>query len=461
MANSTVRELPRSMEAEQAVLGSALFNSQYLPKITARLKREDFYFLAHQHVYDAIITLQLSGRPVDVLTVATELERLDLLPAVGGRVYVTELPDKVPVYANFEHYMTLVRQHAMMRRFILSLNEILGMAYKGDALVNQLIDLTAKRIYDIRENRDENSFEKLGDILGRIINRLQAQAEGQGEQRIRTMYPTLDAMLDGLRPGGLYILAARPGVGKTSFALNIASNTVKHQHATAIFSLEMSKEEVGMRILATESRVSSKSMERITPKQMDLWSSIAEAFESLFPVPLYIDDRSGSTVVEMQAKCKQLQFETGLDLVIVDYLQLMSGGGRGGRQESRQQEIAEISRMLKMMARELNVPIVALSQLSRDSEKAKRRPRLSDLRESGAIEQDADVVMFLHEPVEGEETNEKKAKPDAKPARKRAPNEIDILVAKNRHGEVGTIHMGWNATLTQFYEPEFYASEDS
>ena len=446
MASNAPRELPRNLEAEQAVLGSALFNSQYAPRIVARLKRDDFFFTAHQVIFDAIIALQIEGKPVDVLTVASELERIDQLRAVGGRVYVTELPDKVPVYSNYEHYILLVRKHAMMRRLILSLNEIVGLAFKGEVDVNALIDLTAKRIYDIRENRDDSSFEKLGDILRRKINELQARAEGKVEKRIRTNFPGLDSMLEGLRPGAFYVLASRPGVGKTSFALNIAHNAVRKKHTTAVFSLEMSKEEVGTRVLVAESKISATALERITPQHESLWTKIADALSELFPVPLYIDDRSGATVVELQAKCKQLQLEVGLALVIVDYLQLMSGGGRVSRNDNRQQEIADISRMLKLMARELNVPVIALSQLSRDSTKTKRRPQLSDLRESGAIEQDADVVMFLY-PL-SDQTEQAQGESDA-------ANTVDLIVAKNRHGQVGTIPLGWNASLTQFYEPSY------
>ncbi|HHT44641.1 MAG TPA: replicative DNA helicase [Fastidiosipila sp.] len=447
MANGYQAELPRNLEAEQAVLGSALYDVQYVPKIQARLKKDDFYFLSHQHIFEAIVHLQMNGQPVDVLTVASELASRNLLESVGGRVYVTELPDKVPVYRNYDHYISLVREHAMMRRLIHALNDIIGKAYKSEATANQLIDLTAKRIYDIRENRVDSSFEVLGDILVRKINELQLQSEGKVEKRVRTHFPRLDSMLEGLRPGAFYVLASRPGVGKTSFALNIAHNAVRHGHTTAIFSLEMSKEEIGTRVLVAESKVPGTTLERITPKHEDAWTRIADALNDLLPVPLYIDDRSGATVVEMQAKCKQLQLEQGgLDLVIVDYLQLMSGSGReGGRSENRQQEISDISRMLKLMARELGVPVIALSQLSRAGTQSKRRPMLSDLRESGAIEQDADVVMFLY-PLEASEDKEEAPDPI---------NTVDLIVEKNRHGERGTITLGWNAPLTQFYEPSF------
>ncbi len=434
--------MPYSNDAEQSVLGSALYGREYLANAVAELKVDDFYIRRNQIIFAVILELFQRNEAVDILTVTDRLEMKGELIEAGGAEYVVALPDKTPVMQNQAHYIRVVRQHAQRRSLILTLRKIIDMAYTSGEDVEDLINLAANRIYDIRENRDLGGFDRLGDILNQKINELHEQARGKRPKLIQTNFASIDRILGGLRPGGLYILAARPGVGKTSLALNIAHMAAERgKHYVGIFSLEMSKEEVGMRILVGQARISSEKMDRLKLKDTDEWEKISAALIALYDKPIYIDDRSGTNVVEMQARCRQLQIKEKLDFIIVDYLQLMSSGGRVSRSENRQQEIAEISRMLKIMAKELEVPVLALSQLSRESERrANRRPMLIDLRESGAIEQDADVVMFLHD----EQLKSEEPRPDV--------YEIELLIAKNRHGATGNVHLGWKPSLTSFFD---------
>lgn len=433
--------MPYSDEAEQSVLGSALYGKEYLANAVAELKVNDFYVKRNQVVFAVILELFQRNEPVDILTVTDRLETKGELSQAGGAEYVISLPDKTPVMQNQAYYIHVVRQHAQRRALILTLRKIIDMAYTSGEDVEELINLAANRIYDIRENRDLGGFDRLGDILNLKINELHEQAKGKRPKLIQSGFPSIDRILGGLRPGGLYILAARPGVGKTSLALNMAHLAAQRgSHHVGIFSLEMSKEEVVMRILVSQSKVTADRMDKLKVKDTD-WDKISQALIALYDKPIYIDDRSGTNVVEMQARCRQLQIKDRLDFVIVDYLQLMSSGGRTSRSENRQQEIAEISRMLKIMAKELEVPVLALSQLSRESERrANRRPMLIDLRESGAIEQDADVVMFLHD----QDANSDEPRPDV--------YEIEMIIAKNRHGATGNLHLGWKPSLTSFFD---------
>lgn len=440
-ANRRQPVMPYSDEAEQSVLGSALFGKEYLANAVAELKVNDFYIKRNQVVFATILELFQRNEPVDILTVTDRLETKGELSQAGGAEHVVSLPDKTPIMQNQAHYIRVVRQHAQRRALILTLRKIVDMAYTSGEDVDDLINLAANRIYDIRENRDMGGFDRLGDILNLKINELHEQAKGKRPKLINTGFSSIDRILGGLRPGGLYILAARPGVGKTSLALNMAHLAAKeNSHHVGIFSLEMSKEEVGTRILVSQSKVSADRMDKLKVKDTE-WDKISQALVSLYTKPIYIDDRSGTNVVEMQARCRQLQIKDRLDFVIVDYLQLMSSGGRTSRSENRQQEIAEISRMLKIMAKELEIPVLALSQLSRESERrSNRRPMLIDLRESGAIEQDADVVMFLHD----QDANTDEPRPDV--------YEIELIIAKNRHGATGNVHLGWKSSLTSFFD---------
>ncbi len=439
----TGRIPPHNQQAEQSVLGCAMAGQRPLAEITAILKTDDFYRPDHQLIYETICDLYMGSKPVDIITVSDALESKGLLEKSGGLAYISSLPDLVPVVSNAAHYADLVRQKSILRRLIDAMDEVTGLCYGDAENADILLDIAARRIYDIRENRDATGFESLKDIMGRVVNDLAALANGkQREKTVLTGFYSLDKMLGGLRSGGLIIIAARPGMGKSALALNIVQKAATlYEVPAAVFSLEMSKEEVGNRMLSTQSLVNNQALQT-GELQADDWDKIARALPPLYAAPIYVDDRSGTSVMEMLSKCRQLKLENRLGLVIIDYLQLMDGGSR--RLESRQQEISEISRSLKIMAKDLGVPIIALSQLSRACEqRTDKRPLLSDLRDSGAIEQDADVVLFLyrqqyydtdHVPTETEDA--------------------EIIIAKNRQGRTGSIHLGWWPKYTMFFEKD-------
>ncbi len=438
------RVLPHNVQAEQSVLGSAMSGERQLAEITALLKTEDFYRPDHRLVYEAICELYLNSKPVDILTVGDLLESKALLEKAGGIAYISGLPDAIPVMANAMHYADLVRQKALLRRLLAAMEEVTGLCYDDANEADILLDVAAKRIYEIRENRDASGFESIREIMGRTVNELAALARGKvHEKHVLTGFHNLDRALGGLRPGALVIVAARPAMGKSAFALNIAQKAATlYGVPAAIFSLEMSKEEIGNRMLSAQSLVQARSL-HTGELQGDDWDKIARALPPLYAAPIHIDDRSGTSVMEMMSKCRQLKLENKLGLVVIDYLQLMSGNG-SSRSESRQQEISEISRSLKIMARELNVPIIALSQLSRACEaRSDKKPLLSDLRDSGAIEQDADIVVFLFREQYYNTTGMQTETEDA-----------EIIIAKNRQGQTGSIHLGWWPKYTMFFEQE-------
>lgn len=434
---------PHNLQAEQSVLGCALSGERPLAEITALLKTEDFYRPQHRLIYDAICALYMDSKPVDIITVTDLLESRGQLTQAGGLAYVSSLPDAAPLVANAAHYADLVRQKAILRRLISTMQEIIGLCYNDPDDADILLDVAARRIYEIRENRDISGFESIKDIMSRTVNELAAIARGEPRQKVvLTGYYHLDKILGGLRPGGLTIVAARPSMGKSAFALNIAQKAATlYRVPVAVFSLEMSREEISNRLLSSQSLVNAHLLSTGELQPED-WEKIARALPLLYAAPIYIDDRSGTSVMEMMSKCRQLKLENKLGLVIVDYLQLMSS--HLSRVESRQQEISEISRTLKIMARELSVPVIALSQLSRACEmRSDKRPLLSDLRDSGAIEQDADVVIFLYreqyyasDPILTE------------------TEDAEVIVAKNRQGATGSLHLGWWPKYTLFFEKD-------
>lgn len=434
---------PNNIQAEQSVLGSAMSSDKALAAVTAIIKTEDFYRPDHRLIFDAICELYMSSKSVDIITVSDALESKSLLEKAGGMNYISSLPDIVPFMSNAPQYADTVRQKAILRKLIESMDEINAMCYEDAGNANELLSLAAKRIYDIRENRDTAGFESLKDIMGRTINEINELARGVGGDRfVKSGFSNLDRALGGIAKGALVIVAARPGMGKTAFALNIAQKaSMLYKVPSAIFSLEMSKEEVGNRMLSSQSLVASAGL-RSGKLTEDDWEKISKALPLLYNSQVFVDDRSGTNVVEMLSKCRQLRLENKLGLVIVDYLQLMSSAKTGF--ESRQQEISEISRSLKIMAKELNVPVIALSQLSRACEaRNDKRPMLSDLRDSGALEQDADIVMFLYrDNYYGQEGGV----PDIEDA--------EVIISKNRSGQTGTVKMSWWPKYTMFFEPE-------
>ncbi len=436
--------LPNSQQAEQSVLGCAMSGQRPLAEVISIVKKDDFYRPDHQIIFDVICELFEESQPVDIITVTDALESKDMLEKSGGLTYVSSLPDLVPVVANAAYYADLVRQKSMLRRLISAMDEVRGLCFNDQDSVDVLMDVAVKRIHDIRENRDAAGFESLKEILARSVNELAELAKGKPrEKAVQTGFYSLDKVLGGLRPGSLVIVAARPAMGKSAFALNIAQKAATlYKVPAAVFSLEMSKEEIGNRMLSAQSLVNARSLTTGDLKTED-WDKISNAMPPLWAAPIYIDDRSGTNVMEMMSKCRQLKMENKLGLIIIDYLQLMSGN-RSTRSESRQQEISEISRSLKIMAKDLGVPIIALSQLSRACEqRTDKKPMLSDLRDSGAIEQDADVVLFLF--------REQYYDNDRVPTE---TEDAEVIVAKNRQGTTCSIHLGWWPKYTMFFEKD-------
>lgn len=435
---------PQNVQAEQAVLCSCLDSEAALTVVSAILIPEDFYRPDHKLIFSAILELVSLRSPVDIITVSDLLSKKGELDTAGGTAYISQLSDLAIIRSNAAEYAGIVRQKSMLRKLISSLDEVMKLSFEGEQEANNLVDIAIERLSGMRENPTGGGFESIHDILKRTLQEIVDISKGKKERSVvRTGFPLLDKALGGLRPGSLIIVAARPAMGKSAFVINIATNTaINYSTPVAFFSLEMSKAEIGNRILASRSSVSTFALQNADIKEAD-WDQIGKAMTLLSPAPFYIDDRSGINTIEMMAKCRQLKNENKLGLIIIDYLQLMSpAGNRGGG--NRQQEISEISRALKIMAKELEVPVIALSQLSRGAEyREDRRPLLADLRDSGAIEQDADMVMFIYRDKYYDNSAEKPEIEDA-----------EIILAKNRQGATKTVMLKWWARKTLFFEPD-------
>ena len=442
---------PHNLQAEEAALCTCLDSESALAIIMVLLSEEDFYKPAHRLIFSAILELYTQQSPIDIITVSDLLGRKGDLQTVGGPAYLSYLSDLPVLRANAAEYAGIVRQKAMLRNLISSLDDVVKLSFDGEQEANNLVDLAIKRLSDLRENPTGGDFEKVYDIISRTVQEINDITRGKKEQKaVRTGFSGLDRALGGLKPGTLTVVAARPGVGKSALVINVASNTsINYGTPVAFFSLEMSKREIGNRILSTKSDVSTDDLQnaRITGEDFE---KIGEAISILATAPFYVDDRSGINTVEIMAKCRQLKNKNLLGLVIIDYLQLMSvAGHRGGT--NRQQEISEISRSLKIMAKELDVPVIALSQLSRGAEyREDRRPILADLRDSGAIEQDADAVIFIYREKYYDTGLERQEIED-----------VEIIIAKNRQGPTRTVPLKWWPRRTLFFEPTRYEDEGS
>ncbi len=442
---------PQSIQAEQAVLCACLDSEDGMNVALTTLQPQDFYHPGHRLIFTAILELAAERNAVDIITVSERLKRQGELDAVGGTAYVSQLSDLMIIRSNVAEYASIVRQKALLRKIIDNLDEVVKQSYDGDQEANNLVDIAIKRLSEIRENPVGRGFESINEILRRTLQEIMDVGRGKKERKVvRTGFPKLDQATGGLRPGSLVIVAARPAMGKSALVVNIATNTsIIYKTHVAFFSLEMSKEEIGNRILSSKAAVSTFKLQNASVTE-DEWIEISKALTMISPAPFYIDDRSGINTVEMMAKCRQLKNENRLGLVVVDYMQLMSAaGGRG--YGNRQQEISDISRSLKIMAKELEVPIIALSQLSRGAEnRDEHRPILSDLRDSGAIEQDADMVIFIYRPKYYDPAV---IKPEIEDA--------EIILAKNRQGPTKTVHMKWWPKRTLFFEDEEAGEPDS
>ncbi|EGK10364.1 replicative DNA helicase [Kroppenstedtia eburnea] len=417
---------PHNQEAEQAVLGAILIEPSVLVTVLERIRPEDFYRQAHQRLLQVITDLNEQGEPIDLVTVTSALSDRKLLDEVGGVSYLTELAESVPTAANVDYYSRIVEEKSILRRLIRTATEIATSGYTGGDEVAHVIDSAEKKILEISQRRIGKGFTPIREILMETFERIESLHYNKGKLTgIPSGYTDLDRMTSGFQKSDLIILAARPSMGKTAFSLNVAQNVaVRAGVPVAIFNLEMSAPQLVQRMLAAEGNIDAQAFRTGELAEED-WEKLTMAISSLSEAPIFIDDTPGVTVFEIRSKLRRLQAEHGLGMVLIDYLQLIEGRGR----DSRQQEISEISRSLKLLARELNVPVIALSQLSRAVEQRQdKRPMLSDLRESGSIEQDADIVSFLYRDDYYNEDSEKK-------------NIIEVILAKHRNGPVGKVEL--------------------
>ncbi|HCY52135.1 MAG TPA: replicative DNA helicase [Clostridiales bacterium] len=435
-------DMPHNLEAEQALLGCMMLDPDIQPETIAKLKDSDFYTESHKKIYDVMRDLSATSTPIDFVTVTDKLDSEGELESAGGIKYLTDLTEIIPSSANYKHYLDIVLRDGLLRRLIKCSAEIIQNSQKAQDKQDAL-SFAEKEIFDISAQEENGSLATIREVLPEVMKRFDAVNKDKNAFRgMMTGYKGLDYLLNGLQKTDLVLIAARPSVGKTAFALNIAENIATTQDKTvAIFSLEMGKEQLAQRLLCSLAEISSESANRgtLTPNE---WIKIAHAREKLNKSRIFIDDSTLITPPEMLSKCRRLKRQHGLDLVVVDYIQLMTMGGKNT--ESRQQEVSEISRSLKILAKELNIPVIALSQLSRSVEqRPDKRPMLSDLRESGAIEQDADIVMFIHRP-------DKDAKPEELASGAVKPNHAKIIIAKHRSGALGEEELFFKGECTKF-----------
>ncbi|CAN5160502.1 replicative DNA helicase [soil metagenome] len=430
---------PQAVEAEQSVLGSILIDADAILKVGDFLKPVDFYRAQHADVYEAMLALHGQREPIDLVTLADELPRRDRLEGIGGPAYLATLMNSVPTAVHVEHYGRIVERKAVLRNLIGAAGKIAAVGYEEANDAEIAIDRAESILFEISQRRTDGGFESLSILLGQAYDRLEYLHEHRGQiLGVPTGLSQLDALLGGLQPSDLIILAARPSVGKTSMALNIAQHAaVRENKKVAVFSLEMSKEQLALRLLAAETGINPRPLQTGFVDETD-WSKIAMVMNDMATAPMWIDDSPALSVMELRTKARRLEAEQhGLDLVIVDYLQLMQAS-TSNKDANRVQEVSEISRGLKQLARELKVPVVALSQLSRGVEqRGTAEPRLSDLRDSGSIEQDSDVVIFLYR--DGEQN------PDA---------EVELIkakIAKHRNGPIGEVPLQFRKANTRFY----------
>ena len=429
---------PNDVEAEQAVIGSMLTDRDAVISAIEVLKEEDFYREDNKTIYEAILNLYNRSEPIDIITLKAELTSMGMFDKIGGLEYIVGLPEKVPTTANVEKYISIVKEKSELRRLIKAANEIIEQGYDPTENIDDIMNSAEKKIFNIMQDKDQKSYSPIKDVLIDAFTELeQLYNQKQHITGVPTGFIDLDYKTAGLHNSDLILIAARPAMGKSAFALNIATNAaLKAKVPAVLFSLEMSKEQMVNRILCSEAMVDSNKV-RTGKIDDDDWIKLADTMGDLSEAPIYIDDTPGISINEIRAKCRKLKLEKNIGLVVIDYLQLVQGSSKRA-QGSREQEISEISRSLKILAKELDCPVVALSQLSRAPEqRADHRPMLSDLRESGSIEQDADIVMFLYRDEYYNPDTEKK-------------NIGEVIVAKNRHGETGTVELVWFGGIQKF-----------
>ena len=430
------RILPHSMEAEQSVIGSMIMSRDAIIEASEIITGADFYQQQYGIVFEAMVELHDEGKAVDLVTLQERLKEKDLPPEISSMEFVRDLLSAVPTSANVKYYAEIVAEKAMLRKLIKTTEEISNACYLGKEKTQDILEVTEKKIFDLVQNRGSQEYVPIRQVVLNAIEKIEKASRNQGSVTgIPTGFIDLDYKTSGFQPSDLILVAARPSMGKTAFVLNIAQYMAFHNNVTAaIFSLEMSKEQLVNRLLALESKVDSQNI-RTGNLEDEEWAKLIEGANVIGNSNLIIDDKPGISISELRSKCRKDKMEHNLGIIFIDYLQLMTGSGRS---ESRQQEISDISRSLKALARELNVPVVALSQLSRAVEqRPDHRPMLSDLRESGAIEQDADVVMFIYRDDYYNKDSENK-------------NIAEIIIAKQRNGPIGTVNLVWMPNYTKF-----------
>lgn len=431
---------PHSLEAEQSVLGSMIINKEAINTAIEQLHPDDFYKEANREIFEAIVNLFNRNEPVDLITLSEELRKRGTFENIGGVTYLADLSGGIATTSNVKYYCDIVEEKSILRRLIKSCDDIVGKSYEGSEEVNAIIEQAEKNIFDITQGRHRDGFSPLKNVLLDSFSKIEEMAANQGDLTgLTTGFIDIDNKLSGMQKSDLILLAARPSMGKTALGINIATNSsIKANANVGVFSLEMSKEQLVQRMISSVAHV---DLQKIVSGRLDEdeWIKIIDSMGPLSKAKVFIDDTAGISLTEMKAKCRRLKIEKGLDLVVIDYLQLMQ---LEGKQENRQQEISAISRGLKALAKEMDCPVIALSQLSRAPElRSDHRPILSDLRESGAIEQDADVVLFLYRDEYYNEDSDKK-------------NIGEVIIAKHRNGPTGTVELVWKKEFTKFLNKE-------
>lgn len=442
-SKKTIKSMPHNLEAEQSVLGCVIFDKDAATEIIADVREEDFYSESHRLIYRAMLNIYMGNVPIDFVTLSDSLEKSGELVAAGGITYITEIAKCVPSSANFKHYVNIIKRDSLMRKMIKLSGDITEAAL-SDITGDEMLNLAEKSIFDISDNLDSAKLTKINESLNEVINKFEIiQGDKNAFKGLDTGIKCINELFNGLQKSDLILIAARPSVGKTALAVNIVENAALQSNAScAVFSLEMPKIQIAQRILCSAAKV---SLEKANKGELTApeWKRLLKENEKLSKTKIFVDDSSLNTPQQMLSKCRRLKAKYGLDLVMVDYIQLMSASNRAS--ENRQQEISEITRKLKILARELNVPVLALSQLSRAVEnRTSGRPQLSDLRESGAIEQDADIVMFIHRPDKVESNMSKVLSGEIK------KDIAELIVAKHRNGRCDTLSLKWLPEYTKF-----------
>ncbi|MBK5241152.1 replicative DNA helicase [Clostridium sp.] len=433
--DTPLRSLPYNLEAEQSIIGSMLIDKTAISRVVEVLITEDFYRDSHKVIFNAIFELYQKDTPIDMITLLEHLRSSEKLEASGGITYISEISNSVPSTANLSSYIKIVDDKSILRKLIRASTEIMENCYNKQDNVEAVMDLAEQKVFNIAERKNSSELEPMNTVLERGFLEIERIFNNKGETTgISSGFPELDDKTAGFQKGDMILIAARPSMGKTTFALNLAEYAaLRGGKSVAIFSLEMSKEQLSYKLLCSEANVDMSKLRHGALEDRD-WENIAKASGPLAAAKIFIDDTAGTSVMDMRSKCRKLKMEHGIDMIVIDYLQLMSGSNT----ESRQQEVSEISRSIKALAKEMECPVIALSQLSRAPEqRADHRPMLSDLRESGSIEQDADVVMFLYRDEYYDAETEDK-------------NIAELIIAKQRNGPIGTVKLAWIGQFSKF-----------